>query len=99
MAGVPTRACPPLLRLASCSQGPNCRHLPSEVSGHLQKQFQEAVQLLLPIPCPSWALGLGKWGEGQWSLPCPPSTRGCSSEEGWGLLSFLSLPLFSSGPT
>lgn len=39
----------PALRLVSCSQGPNCRHFPSEVSGHFQKQFQENMQLLLPI--------------------------------------------------
>lgn len=37
----------PALRLISCSQGPNCRHISREVPGHFQKQFQENVQLLL----------------------------------------------------
>lgn len=37
----------PALHLISCSQGPNCRHFPSEVSGRFQKQFQEKMQLLL----------------------------------------------------
>lgn len=48
-AGGDLRQIAPALRLGSGSQGPNCRHSPSEVSGHFQKQFQEKMQLLLPI--------------------------------------------------
>lgn len=41
------------LGLISCSQGPNCRHFPREVSGHFQKRFQEnaaAPSAAFPFP-------------------------------------------------
>lgn len=93
----------PALSLISCSQGPNCRHFPSEVSGHFQKQFQENIQLLLAIllsfPRAGGTGSFLDWGGGggleSLSPSCPPPAvtwTDASPRQGEGPSAFLSVP-------